>query len=98
MNKSKAKPKIHFDYPKNDEAITGPAYAARIEAEVPGTVEVSIDEGPWKPCRQAAGYWWYDLDCSKPGKHKAVARIRDGNRPITTGPRRFKTKGTRRAA
>lgn len=36
-------------------------YTFRVAApETADEVDVSIDRGPWRPCRRAAGYWWFD--------------------------------------
>ena len=68
------------DYPQADEVVTSPRYTIRIGAIKAAKVEVFIDAGPWKPCRSAAGYWWYDWSDYLPGKHliKAQALTEDG--------------------
>lgn len=56
-----------LDYPQQGEKITAPHYTFRI-----GTVgdiarvEISLNDGPWQACRNAAGYWWYDWSVRSP--------------------------------
>jgi len=66
---------LYLDYPKAQERISSPEYTFRVGSKVHGSVEISVDGGPWQPCRPAAGYWWFDWRCEKPGRHKAAARI-----------------------
>lgn len=70
---------VTIDYPREGDSITWPAYTFRIESAAAGSVELSIDQNEWKPCRQAGGYWWYDWAGYKPGVHRAVARIQPQN-------------------
>lgn len=70
-------PAVKIEYPREREALTHPTYTFRIAA-VPGAtdVEVSIDNGDWRPCREALGLWWYDWSDYAKGKHALVARSR----------------------
>lgn len=61
---------VTIDCPEPGEAIVEPEYAVRISADGAGRVEVSIDHAPWRSCRNAAGYWWYDWSGYAPGKHQ----------------------------
>lgn len=85
MNKVKEQPatqtaaEVTVDYPQEGEHITGNEYTFRIEAKAAGRVEVSIDQNEWHPCRQAAGYWWYDWAGFSSGKHRVVARVMPQN-------------------
>ncbi|MFA5141170.1 MAG: hypothetical protein WC728_18265 [Elusimicrobiota bacterium] len=90
MAKGHEEPSILLNYPKLNEKITSSDYSFRIESRIGGAVEISIDDGPWQHCRDAAGYWWYDWRVGTPGKHKAVARVMttEGQVP-TTFPRYF---------
>lgn len=98
MTKRKQAAKIRIDYPKLNENITGRDYTFRIKSDVAGTIEMSIDDDCWLPCRQSVGYWWYDWSSFRPGKHKAVARVRSGNgSELATYPRRFTTNGSPKA-
>lgn len=40
-----------------------------------GIVEVCFNQGPWLPCRQALGHWWFDWCARVPGPHEIVARL-----------------------
>ncbi len=66
-----------LDHPQQGEIITAPQYTFRI-----GTlgnielVDISINQGPWQPCRNAAGYWWYDWSGYKSGRYQAEAKAK----------------------
>lgn len=68
---------IMIDHPQENEIISGLHYAIRIGASDNGAAEISFDDGDWQPCRQAAGYWWFDWGYFTPGTHTIVARLRD---------------------
>jgi hypothetical protein len=94
MAKGREETPILVNYPQLNESIKSSHYAFRIEAKVAGHVEISIDDGAWQPCRHGAGYWWYDWNVGKSGKHKAVARIRQqGGTESLTFPRYFMVGG-----
>jgi len=81
---------VAIDFPQQGERIVSPDYTFRIGAKTAGAVEISIDGGEWRPCREAEGYWWYDWSGYEPGKHKAVARVHPENgREIPSETRRF---------
>ena len=66
-----------IDYPKAGETITSREYTFRVGApETAEEVGVSIDQGPWQTCRNAAGYWWYDWSGYDTGAHEIIARSR----------------------
>lgn len=79
MPKVEEATEVAVDYPREGEKITSPDYAFRVGAGAPGTVEISIDNGEWRPCRQAEGYAWYDWSGYKAGKHQVVARVQAQN-------------------
>jgi len=69
-----------IDYPAKGETIVSPTYTIRVAA--PAHVEaldVSIDLGPWRPCRKDAGFWWYDWSGYADGEHDLITRIRGRN-------------------
>jgi len=70
---------ITVDYPQERERVISPEYTFRVAARAASRVEISIDQNEWRPCRQAAGYWWYDWSGYMSGKHQAVARIQPQN-------------------
>ena len=83
----KAQPKdyVVIDYPKNGEALLSPRYTARIGASA-APVEISIDGSPWKACRHAGGYFWFDWNSIAAGERKLTARIK------TAGGKLIKSK------
>ena len=84
--------RVTLDYPVNAEKITAPGYTLRAgtvgDAE---RVEISIDQGDWRPCRYSVGYWWYDWGGYAEGRHRAEVRacLKNG-RTLTDGPVGFK--------
>lgn len=80
-----------LDHPKQGENITAPQYTFRIGTL--GDIElvaISINNGPWQPCRNAAGYWWYDWAGYTGGRYQAEvkAQTKDG-RFFTSEPYKF---------
>ena len=73
---------VVIDHPAEGEIVSGLAYVMRIGASAGGHVEVSINNGDWAPCRNSAGYWWFDWGYFKPGPHTITARIVDGKGKI----------------
>ena len=72
------RPEIEF--PRQDETIVSPTYTLRVAA--PAGVEaldVSIDQGAWKACREDVGSWWFDWSGYADGEHEVIARIRGRN-------------------
>ncbi|HXT00201.1 MAG TPA: hypothetical protein VN915_05970 [Elusimicrobiota bacterium] len=66
-----------IEYPAKGETIVSPTYTIRVGAPASAdAVDVSIDLGPWRPCRKDAGYWWYDWAGYADGEHDVIARIR----------------------
>ena len=79
------------DFPRQYEKIAHPQYTFRVGAAASAKrVEVSINQGPWKACRPASGYWWYDWTGYTAGEHEVVARAyaADG-RGETSEPKEF---------
>ena len=92
---AKTKEDFSIDYPQEGETVTGRDYTFRINApqDAPA-VELSINQGPWLPCRQASGYWWFDCTDMAPEPYQARARMRlhDGTEKLTL-LRRFQARG-----
>jgi hypothetical protein len=64
-----------LDYPKERERVTSRAYTFRISAGLGlKQVEVSLNGGPWHPCRSTSGFWWYDWQGYSPGSHVLIVR------------------------
>lgn len=66
---------LSIDFPHAGETVTSAEYAVRLTAPEPGGVEVSIDHGPWLPCREAVGHWWFDWSGYAAGAHHIQARL-----------------------
>jgi hypothetical protein len=66
---------VAVDFPRDGERVVSREYAFRVSAEAQGHVEVSIDDGAWRPCRQAAGHWWCDWSGYGAGAHTVFARV-----------------------
>ncbi len=66
-----------IDYPQQNETVGPGTYTFRVGApQAADEVDVSVDQGPWKPCRSAAGYWWFDWNEYDRGEHEIIARAR----------------------
>lgn len=85
-------PAVRVEYPQEGELLGRPYYTFRI-GTIPeaNNVEVSIDQGDWKPCRESLGLWWYDWTDYAEGEHILIARTRIGHDiSAISAPRRFK--------
>lgn len=83
---------VWIEYPKKDEVVGYPTYSIQV-ATVPEAinVDVSIDQGEWRPCRESLGLWWYDWSGYEAGEHEVVARIRkDHDLLVRSEPRQFR--------
>lgn len=64
------------DFPQQGEKVTGLQYTLRVSAPAEaGRVELSVDQGDWRPCRESVGYWWFDWADYGPGEHEFTARV-----------------------
>ena len=70
-------PAVQLDYPQPGEAVAPGHYAVRVAAAPEVVVEVAVDGGPWQPCREAVGYYWFDWTPTL-GDHTLVARAKNG--------------------
>jgi hypothetical protein len=85
-----ATPAVAVDYPRNGDRLVSDRYTFRVSAPEEGSVEVSIDDDAWQPCRRAAGYWWRDWSGFNEGPHSVFARVRLPNgRGIISDRREF---------
>ena len=84
-------PRLEIDYPSNGETVASPTYTFRVSATEPLVeAEVSIDRGPWRPCRHACGLWWYDWSGYARGAHHVAARgIARSGQSVDSTLRRF---------
>lgn len=85
---------VGIDYPQNGETLTPGQYSFRVSA--PGDaqeVRLSVDDGPWQPCRKADGHWWLDWAGETEGEHIALSRVieADGSL-IVSSPRLFRVQ------
>lgn len=90
-DKTGAEIRAALDHPERGEKIVSPQYTFR--AGVSGgvaRVEISINQGPWQPCRWSVGYWWYDWAGYGNGRYQAAVRAaaKDG-RVATCEPVKF---------
>lgn len=68
-------PAITVDYPQRGEVVVSREYTFRVSARAEGSVEASIDGGPWLACRHAEGFWWLDWSDYAAGRHEVRARV-----------------------
>jgi len=90
----KALDEVRVDYPLDAEIVVSAHYTYRVSAAPDAaTVEVSVNGGDWRPCRESLGFWWFDWHGYKPGSHVVTARAekKTGKFAIST-PRHFKVK------
>lgn len=76
---------LSVDYPRQNEVITSDTYTVRVFAPTGAkSVGISIDQGPWRSCRPAVGYWWYDWSGYADGEYEIVTSMAtpDGKRII----------------
>lgn len=91
IQKEASTTQLSVDFPEQGEKITSPRYALRLSVpEGVKRVDVAIDQGDWKPCRNTGGHWWYDWSGYESGEHEVVSRIEteEGLR-ISSEPREF---------
>lgn len=67
---------VVINYPQETEVITFPDYTLRFGVSEAAGVEVSIDGGPWRACREALGYYWFDWGGYGSGHHEIRVRAR----------------------
>ncbi len=67
---------LSVDFPRQNEAVTSERYSIRITAPADcKEVDISIDQGAWRPCRKDGGHWWYDWAGYETGEHEIIARL-----------------------
>lgn len=88
---TRKRPPISITHPGKKETVSHPSYTCQISVSEPSaSVEVSIDNGAWQPCREALGLWWYDWVGYHASEHNIVARLTrlDGSKDVSE-PRIF---------
>jgi len=86
-----------LDHPREGEIITAQYYTFRVGATGDiARVEISINAGPWQPCRNSVGYWWYDWAGYAEGRYQAAVRAqaKDGQ-VFTSEPCKFQVTSGR---
>lgn len=66
---------IVVDFPREGEIIYNQSFCIRLGVGENTHVEISINGGPWKPCRHSVGFWWFDWSGYGSGRHTILARV-----------------------
>jgi hypothetical protein len=85
---------VWIEFPQEGETIAHARYTFQVCACASAmTVEVSVNGGPWLPCRESMGLWWFDWEDCADGEHAAAARIhKERGQTAESEPRRFSVK------
>ena len=79
-----------IDFPKQNEKIASRHYGMRVTAPAADEADVSINQGPWQPCRESVGHWWFDWTGFDAGEHEVIVRARmKGGRWLVSTPHEF---------
>ena len=83
--------KLAVDFPAQNEKIISDEYTFRVDAPLDcAAVEIAVDQGPWRPCRSASGYWWHDWFGYDDGEHEIAARLTTAEgTTVTSEPHEF---------
>ncbi len=85
--------RVEIDYPRERERVTSRSYTIRIDAAGAQRCLVSIDDSQFHTCRQADGYFWFDLQDLRAGQHDIVAKaLLDNGEVVLSDPRRFRVE------
>lgn len=69
-------PEISVEHPRIGQRSYFPESEYQVlDSSIEG-LEISIDDGAWRPCRRGDGYWSYDWTDYQLGRSQAVVRIR----------------------
>jgi hypothetical protein len=95
MRKHGTTGEVSIDFPHASERIESKEYTFRIGTKIEGSVDVSIDGGPWRPCRRSVGYWWFDWNSAMTKtkrQHRLLARVKTKEgEELQSQSRRFET-------
>lgn len=69
---------LSIDYPQEGDILQPGHYSIRLGASGAMEVQLRIDSGDWRPCREAAGYFWFDWQPGPAGGRVLEARARRG--------------------
>lgn len=85
---------VLVEFPAEGEELTGRSYTFRVTTTPDAkAVELALDKGDWRPCREAVGFWWYDWSGFQDGEHEAAARTHVGDAiSVNSATRRFTVK------
>lgn len=73
-------PEISVEHPRIGQRSYFPESEYQVlDSSIEG-LEISIDDGEWRPCRRGAGCWSYDWSGYQPGRRQATVRIRPHRR------------------
>lgn len=86
MPAAAVKKKIAIDYPKQHERISSASYTFRVSAALGDgeRVLVSVDGAPFRPCRYAEGFWWFDWDGYRSHHHRLAAKIESADGEVVS--------------
>ncbi|MDR1684777.1 MAG: hypothetical protein LBR90_04925 [Elusimicrobiota bacterium] len=82
-----------IDYPAAGEVVGAGHYTLRLgnSSQDAQWVKVSLNGGPWLPCRHSNGYWWLDYFFDGgPFEAQAVALV--NGKEVKAAKRKFKVK------
>lgn len=68
-------PEVKIDFPREGETLERGVYTVRLSAPRNRTVEACVDDGAWRACRFAHGYFWLDWNAAESGDHTVFARV-----------------------
>ena len=69
-------PEISVEHPRIGQRSYFPESEYQVlDSSIEG-LEISIDDGAWRPCRRGDGYWSYEWTDYQLGRSQAVVRIR----------------------
>lgn len=73
-------PEISVEHPQIGQRSYFPESEYQVlDSSIEG-LEISIDEGEWRPCRRDGGCWAYEWTGYQAGRRQAVVRIRPHRR------------------
>lgn len=79
---------LTIDFPLEGERIASQPYTVRLSAvgdENGARVVLAVDDEAPRPCRQAAGHWWYDWESPAPGEHRLTAALLSSDGEVLAG-------------
>lgn len=68
---------VVIDYPQDGETVRAGHYSVRLTVSAPAEVQLRVDGGDWRSCREAVGHYWLDWSAA-PALLEARARAGKG--------------------